>query len=289
MRSLLCLVLLVTPVAAQQGGIEVFAGETLFAAGTRTSISYLWEESSRDSFGAKLIEQRTVASIDHGVHKDLTVSALVPWVHLDLNSSVPGASANTTGPGDAAVLAKYRFFRRDWPRRGFNAAVVAGVETPTGATRETQGGVRVAPGLQPGSGSWDPFMAVTSTLSIDRWRYDAHAFYKWNTEGAQSYEDGDFFSLSAGGAYRFLHTKYPGPTASLGGGLSWRHEGRDHQFGSTLAGTGSDELHARVGLTWHPAPNMDIKLAVHAPVYQDLVGTQLAFDLRTFLAVGIRF
>jgi hypothetical protein len=286
-RPLLLSLVLTAPAAAQQGGIEVFAGETLFAAGTRTSISYLREVKSRDSLGIERVEQRAVASIDHGVHKDLTVSMLIPWVDVDLDSS--GGDASASGVGDVALLGKYRFYRRDWPRSAFNAAVLVGVETPTGTTNETQGGGRLPPGLQPGSGSWDPFFSLTGTLSVGRWRFDSNAFYKWNTEGAQSYEDGDFFSLNAGGAYRFLHTKYPGPTASASGGFEWRHKGKDEQFGSTLANTGSDELRARAGLTWHPAPNLDIKLSLHVPLHQDLNGTQLAFDHRLFLACGIRF
>ena len=71
--------------------------------------------------------------------------------------------------------------------------------------------------------------------------------------------------------------------------MTWWDKGEDEQASATLANTGSRQLLARAGLTWHPAPNMDIKLALQAPLRQDFEGTQLALDLRTFLAVGIRF
>ena len=196
---------------------------------------------------------------------------------------------SSSGLGDVALLGKFRFYKTDWKRSSFNLSLVGGVETPTGTTDESQGGVRLAAPLQPGSGSWDPFAALTSGLSLGRFGFGALVFYKLNTEGTQDYQGGDFLALQLGGRYRFLHTQYPGPTANVRVGLQWSGAGKDRKSGVTVPNTGADELLLRTGLTWHPRPNWDISLDFDVPVYQDYVGTQLGLDYRTFLAIGIRF
>lgn len=282
--------------SAQEGGIEVFAAETLFASGTRVSISHIYKSKGTlfdgsgevsDPLNRTYSEQRLVAAIDHGLLPNLTLSALLPHVSKSLDSDAGDLSGE--GFGDVALLAKWRIYKRDWRRGAFHASVIGGVETPTGETGVRDGGVRLPTSLQPGSGSWDPFLALSATLDLNRLRFDALAFHKLNNEGAQDFEDGDFTALELKGAYRFLHTKYPGPTASAKLGLQWRHESSAKQDGVSLAGTGSDELVARTGLTWHPAPQWDLSLSVDVPVYQDYEDQQLGLDYRTFLALGIRF
>lgn len=235
----------------------------------------------------ELVEQRAVLGIDHGLLPYLTLSALIPWVSKDLDSNAGGA--DSAGLGDVALLGKYRFYKTDWKRSAFHAAVIGGIETPTGVTNERSGGSRLPPGLQPGTGAWNPFVSLSANLDIDRYRFDAHAFYKLNTEGAQDHERGDFFSLTVDGAYRFLHTKYPGPTASGKLALQWRHEGRAELDGSSQTNSGSDELRMSTGLSWHPAPNIDITVSYEFPLYQDFNGEQLGQDFRTKTAIGIRF
>ena len=132
-------------------------------------------------------------------------------------------------------------------------------------------------------------MAVSANLNRGRARFDAVAFYKLNTEGSQDFEKGDFVSLEVDAAYRFLHTKYPGPTASAKLGLQWRHDGRDTTSGDKLSNTGTTALLARTGITWHPTPASDVSLSVDLPIHQRVNGKQLGLDNRVFVAVGIRF
>lgn len=294
--TLLTLLTGAAPASAQEGGIEVFAAETLFASGTRVSISHIYKRNGTrfdgtsevsDPLHRTFTEQRLVASIDHGLRPDLTLSLLAPYVHKSLDSSAGDLGGE--GFGDVALLAKWRMHKRDWKRGAVHLSLVGGVELPTGETGVRDNGMRLPVSLQPGSGSWDPFVAIAGTLDLNRYRFDALAFYKLNSEGAQSYDQGDFTSFDLKGAYRFLHTKYPGPTASAKLGLQWRHEGRAEQRGSIVAGTGSDELRVRTGLTWHPAPEWDLSLSVEVPLHQDFVDQQLGLDYRTFLALGIRF
>jgi len=296
-RPVLSLVLLVAgPAAAQDGGIEVFAAEPLFANGTRVSLTHIYESKGSLYRGSNEIsnpldlgrdEHRVVLGIDRGLLPDVAVSVLVPWVTKDFESDA--GDADGSGLGDVALVGKYRFHQTNFPRGTFNVSFVGGLELPTGTTSESQGGSRLPPGLQPGSGSWDPFFAFTSNYSVNRYRLDAGAFYKLNTEGAQSYEDGDFFSFSLDAKYRFLLRKYPGPSAAAKLGIQWRHQGRAERDGTNVTNSGSDELRARTGISWHPAPNIDFSFTVEIPVYQDFNGEQLALDYRTFLALGLRF
>ena len=281
---------------AQEGGIEVFAAGTLFAEGTRVSLSHIYKREGTLYQGSSEVpdpldrvfeEHRIVAGVDHGFRPDLTVSALLPFVTKELTSNA--GDVRSSGLGDLAVLAKFRAYKDDWKRGAFHLSAIGGLEIPTGKTSETDNGFRLPPELQPGLGSWNPFLGLSTNVNLDRLRLDALAFYKLNTEGAQDFEKGDFFSLAIGGAYRFLHTKYPGATASARLGLQWRHEGQARVAGATIANSGSDELLLRPGLAWHPKPNIDISLVVDVPLYQDVEGQQLGLDYRTFLALGIRF
>lgn len=274
----------------------MFAGSTLFESGTRTSVSHIWRERSNflsghdeisDPLDRKRTESRVVASVDHGIHRHVTLSFLLPYVEKELESNL--GRTRTAGIGDAAALAKWRFYKRDWRGGSVNFAIVGGVELPTGETNERQGGARIAPGLQAGSGSWDPFVALAMTTSNGRYRFDALALAKQNTRGAQDYEAGDLFVLQASAKYRFYHAKYPGPSASATLGLQYRHESASEQYGGRVTNSGLDALIARGTLGWHPIPRMDLSFSVDVPVHEDVNGQQLGLDVRTFLALGIRF
>lgn len=291
------LVLSLTGLAtAQEGGIEVFAAETLFATGTRGSISHIFKRKGKLLQGSDSVpntldlrrdEHRIVAAVDHGIRPDLTISALFPFVTKELESNSGDLSGS--GFGDLALLAKYRAYKQDWPRGAFHLSTIGGVEIPTGETDERDGGTRLPPELQAGLGSWNPFIGLSANLNLNRYRFDALALYKLNTEGAQDFEKGDFVSLQADAAYRFYQAKYPGPSASARLGLQWRHEGKSKLAGLTLADSGSEAFLLNAALGWHPAPNIDISLAIDLPLHEDLEGTQLGLDYRTFLALGIRF
>jgi len=282
--------------AAQAGGIEVFAAETLFAQGLRVSFTHFDERKSDlyngshevfDPLGRRLVVRRDILGIDYGVLPEVTLSALLPWVHRRATSTA--GSSSSSGPGDIALLGKVRAHQQLWKQGAFNVAVIGGIEAPTGRTGERDGGLRLAPGMQPGSGAWSPFLALSATLDIARWRFDAKGFYKRHGEGARDLRQGDFASLEVDAAYRFLHTRYPGPTASAKLGLQWRRQSRDELAGTHVAASGSTALWWRAGLGYHPTPGSDLSLSLDVPMHQHLRGTQLGLDRRLVLAAGLRF
>ena len=285
---------------AQEGGIEVFAAGTLFDDGWRVSESYLYKRKGTLYRGTSEVsdpqdrlfeEHRAVTGIDYGLFPGLTLSALFPVVYKRQEQRVAGSreTLESFGLGDIALLGKYRVYKDDWKRGAFHLSLIGGLEFPTGDTDADEDGIRLPPSLQPGSGSWDPFAAVATNLNLNRVRLDALAFYKLNTEGSQDFKEGDFFALEFAAAYRFWHTKYPGPTASARVGVQWRHRERAELDGKWLTDSGSDEIVLRPGLTFHPLPSIDLTLSVEVPVYRDLNGEQLGRDVRAFLALGFRF
>src|SRR5690242_12211673 len=85
-----------------------------------------------------------------GFHPNLDLTVIVPVItnHFDAGA----ISVGGTGLGDAMVLIKYRFYRRDSERGTTQTSVTAGPKIPTGRTnlKDSNGG-RLPAGLQPGS------------------------------------------------------------------------------------------------------------------------------------------
>jgi hypothetical protein len=100
-----------------------------------------------------------------GFYRNFDLTVLVPIVtnHFD-TASAPAVAG--TGLGDAMVLVKYRFYRRNSERGTTQASVTFGPKVPTGRTDWTgMNGQRLPAGLQPGSGSTDLFLAANWTYT----------------------------------------------------------------------------------------------------------------------------
>ena len=292
-------------VSAQDGGIEVLSGNTIFESGTRISLSHLY--SSRGSLfrgsdeigngdGLSMREHRAVLGFNYGLLPELSLSLLLPYVSKESSGHPSGVAerSSSEGLGDVALLGKYRFFSEYWTRSAFHVSAIGGLELPTGSSDEPGAAGLLPFSMQPGSGSLDAIVGLGLTLSTGRYRFDTHVIYKANNEGDGDFSEGDFFTIGGSFAYRFYHAKYPGPSASAKIGLNWRHEAPDEEVGGgALADTGLDELRFSAGLGYHPYPAIDLVALVEIPVYGDYragAGSgQLALDVRTFFGFGIRF
>lgn len=285
-----------TTAAAQSGGVETLTGEMLFSGGNRVTLNHRHSERSGLMMGSTSIadpantsasEDRTTLSFDHGISSRLTLTALLPYVQKQSESS--GVKLSSDGIGDLAILAKFLLAHDYWSRSGWHLAMAAGVEAPTGVTDARDGGGLLSPGMQPGSGSWDPFLSLSANLELDRWRFDLITLYKDNREGDQQFEAGDQLAVDLVGAYRFLHEQYPGPSANVKLGLLYRDQGQATQADATVTNSGHDRLLGRVALAWHPQPQWDLSLSVDVPLSETYDGTQLAYDYSVSLTVGMRF
>jgi len=292
--------MLCCPIAAQQGAIELFVGETLFKGGTRVSATFLHEEGGALLSGvgsvpnpSRLERSREVLvlGITHGLRRGTDLTLLAPFVRTDATflSGVSSTETDQSEPGDISLTVRQRVHHELWERSAWATSILGGVQLPTGSDDERQGGVLLPPALQAGSGSFDPFVGLASTLELDRVRIDGSLFYLRPTEGAQDYEGGGVFSASLTAGYRALMTRYPGPTVGVKGGLRYRHEGRARIDGASLGSSGREELSLQLGVTLHPSPGWDIVTTLEVPVYEDVNGSQLGVDYRLLLGVGWRF
>ncbi len=103
-----------------------------------------------------------------GFHRDLDLTVLVPVVtsHFEMPSANGNPLSGGTGLGDAMVLVKYRFYRRDSKRGTTQASLTLGPKLPTGRTDlAAMNGKRLPASLQPGSGSTDFFVAANWTYT----------------------------------------------------------------------------------------------------------------------------
>lgn len=285
---------------AQEGGLDILDGETIWADGTQVSLSEIFRRKATfyrgsdrvgDPLDQALSESRTTASINYGVLPELTLSALVPYVYRELRLGGPsGREADGAGgPGDVTLIAKYRVYKEDWHLGSFNWTVFAGGELPTGQTHDRIGGTRLPPELQPGSGSWDAIVATAATFEVDRWKVNSVLLYERNGEGARDYKFGDLLVAEVTVGRRLVVEKYPGPLLRADLGIQWRHELAAVQGGSRLADSGGDTVLLKPGIVFWPRPWWGVIVSAEIPVWRDLRRVQLGEDYGIFASISYRF
>jgi hypothetical protein len=290
--------LLLVPAAslAQEGTLDLLDGETLYARGWLFTVGYdlerkrgLLEGDSRvpDPERHEELHQAAVLATHYGLRHDLQLSLVLPYLFVaeTLESAGGRERLDASGPGDLAAIAKWRFWRWDGPHQALNLAALAGLKFPTGSDDEKEGGLRLRPDLQPGSGSWDPLAGLACTYEPYRWRFNGAFSYQKSGENSDGFSFGDriFAELAAGN--RFWLEPYPGPFLRGDLLLRYRGEGRASRPFTDLGG---DLLTAGATLAFRPQPALDLQLTVEFPLYQRLFGTQTAEEFRLSLAFGYR-
>jgi len=181
-----------------------------------------------------------------GFYRNFDLTILVPIV----TNHFGGASRPTvggTGLGDAMVLVKYRFLRRDSPRGTTQASVTFGPKIPTGRTDLTAGNGNLLPAsLQPGSGSTDFFLAAnltyTGLFKIKRLVADEDLHALLRTQGAQRTRLGSDIESRFWLSYRPYESKDVAREWFIGPVLTWLHSQDDRIADVALRGSGGDVL-----------------------------------------------
>jgi hypothetical protein len=178
-------------------------------------------EEEVDAHSSDYLYSGSIA-LGYGVTDALTVSLRLPYVNRDdlregPEEEEPGVveQGDSSGIGDLTALGKFRFLNISDGEQ--QAALMAGIKTPTGETEETTlEGELFETEHQPGSGSWDPLLGLALTQDLGSVALDASLVYAFTTEGEQDSELGDRADYSLGVSHR------------LGGGA---HE-HEHDAGS---------------------------------------------------------
>jgi len=185
-----------------------------------------------------------------GFYRNFDLTVLVPIVRNRFD--LPGIPAvEGTGLGDAMLLIKYRFYRRDSPRGTTQASVTFGPKIPTGRTNLTgENGVRLPSSLQPGSGSADLFLAAnwtyTGLFNLRRLVADEDFHALVRSQGAQATRLGDDFESRFWLSYRPYESKNVNREWFVGPALTWLHSRDDRIAGFSQSGSGGDALLAGI-------------------------------------------
>ena len=180
-----------------------------------------------------------------GFHPNFDLTVLVPVVTTRFEA--PGISLGGTGLGDAMVLVKYRFYRRDSERGTAQASVTVGPKFPTGRTDVTDGGGKLLPaGLQPGSGSTDLFVAAnwtyTGLFNVRRLVADEDFHSLLRSTGTQETNLGNDMESRFWLSYRPYETKDGSREWFIGPDLTWLYSQNESVSGVTQNGSSSNAL-----------------------------------------------
>ena len=193
---------------------------------------------------------------------DLTVLAPIVTNHFDMSGT---PSAGGTGLGDAMLLVKYRFYRRDSQRGTTQASATIGPKIPSGRTNLTDtNGKRLPAGLQPGSGSTDLFLAAnwtyTGLFNIRRLVADEDFHALLRSQGTQTTRFGSDLQSRFWLSYRPYESKNGAREWFVGPALTWLHSRDDRVAGVTQTGSSGDVLLAGITTYVGVRPGMHVWL-----------------------------
>ncbi|HEV7218113.1 MAG TPA: hypothetical protein VGN39_04505 [Terriglobales bacterium] len=201
-----------------------------------------------------------------GFFRDFDVTVLVPVVtnHFNLTGSPTLAG---TGLGDAMLLLKYRFYRRDSERGTTQASFTVGPKIPTGRTdlADIRGNLLTA-GLQPGSGSTDLLLGAnwtyTGLFNFRRLVADEDFHSLLRSQGTQSTRLGADLESRFWLSYRPYESKDVNREWFIGPALTWLHSQNDRIGGIEKIGSGGDVLLAGITTYAGVRPGMHIWLGM---------------------------
>ena len=181
-----------------------------------------------------------------GFYRNLDLTVLLPIVTNDFQM-IGTPTVGGTGLGDAMVLVKYRFYRRDSERGTTQASFTLGLKIPTGRTDLSgSNGTLLPASLQPGSGSTDLFAAAnwtyTGLFNLRRLVADEDFHALIRSKGTQATRLGNDLESRFWLSYRPYESKDGAREWFIGPVLTWLHAQDDRIAGVTQSGSGGDML-----------------------------------------------
>jgi hypothetical protein len=223
-----------------------------------------------------------------GFHPNFDLTILVPVVTSQFEMGA--REVGGTGLGDAMVLVKYRFYRRDSPRGTTQVSFSVGPKFPTGQTSLTDHSGTLLPAtLQPGSGSTDLFLAAnwtyTGLFNLRRLVADENFHSLLRSQGTQETRMGNDVESRFWLSYRPYESKNLAREWFIGPVLTWMHSGDDRIAGIYQSESGGDVLLAGITSYAGLRPGMHVWLGVDWDVAHT-AGSQF-MPLRRHISLGI--
>ena len=189
-----------------------------------------------------------------------------------------GRDERASGLGDIQLGLKYRF----WDD-GVEAALLGAVKAPTGDTSDDdRSGEKIAPELQPGTGSWDLTAGVAVSKRLTDRLSLTHAIqYTYKDEGAQDEKLGDALRSDLG---MTCSLRPAGAVPNLTAGLELQHHWvqRDRSRDDRkVLDSGGTTILLSPGLAAQLTKSVNLYCAMPIPIYQNLGGEheELKFSL----------
>src|SRR5690242_17015460 len=234
--------------AAPETAPTLFPGGGLVSVGSLFTTRGLSDGTIRPT-ARPTFANETVVNFTWGFYRDFDVTVLLPVDTIRYHA--PGSTVGGAGIGDAMVLLKYRFFRRDSQRGTNQASVTLGPKFPSGRTSLTSNGSALPAGLQPGSGSTDLFLGAnwtyTGLFNIRRLVADEDFHSLIRSQGIQRTRLGSDLESRFWISYRPYEAKDGSREWFIGPVVTWLHNQDDRIAGVGQRGSGGDV--AMVGIT----------------------------------------
>jgi len=248
----------------------------------RSQVKLVRKSGDATPAGRALNVTATPVVLAYGATPKLALFGVLPYVDKRLDMTTGGARIRRVaqGIGDAVFFGRYTVIQVDKPGDTLRIAPFAGLKTPTGSHSRRDAFGPVPRILQPGSGSWDPFVGITLTRQTLDWEFDAAAKYRFNT-GASGFTFGDEARADASFQYRiFPRTlENSGVPAFIYAVLESNliRNGKNRSLGVADPNSG--------GLTWNLVPGLQyvtdrfvLETAIQIPAIQNLNGSTLESD-----------
>lgn len=241
------------------------AHEPIFGIGPRT----IWLHGFGFEAGLNIQSYTRDAHYEMDYHTIYGVTA--DWaVSLSTHQPLNGDGANGITFGNLGISSKYRFYRNDVSGGVYHAAVLGGVDLPTGNNE-------ISPNTT------DVFAGLSGAYEGRRWLMFATGRYRLNTN-LNNIERGDAFLYDIAVGIRPIKTGYYDPDVVLMAELNGQVFGANKRDGGVIPGSEGGRLFAGFG-AWVTYRNWAFKPGVQVPV-ADNVGRESPAPRFTF---GVEF
>lgn len=246
------------------------------------------------------------ANIAYGITDNLTVGLVLPYIersnvreaHNDMGVGEAELAGDSKGLGDMSLFSQFRFYHDE----SSDIAIIAGIKTPTGETKERENdGALFESEQQPGSGSWDPFVGLSFNRSFNGIGISSNVLYTFLTEGQQQTNLGDIFNYNFAVSYRAFspegnhgHQQHDHGLGiidyvDLVLELNGDHRERVEINGMSEENTGGHTLYISPGIRLSLGHSWSVYSSVGLPVVNDLNGTQSEPDYRLIAGISKSF
>lgn len=286
MAACIWLVVFVVAAPAHAQGPTPETGATLFPGGAYVSYgSYFVSREVRDPAATApgitarpTLEHRGQFVFTWGFRRDFHLAAMLPIVTTRFDAPASSNTLGGTGLGDATILLKHRFYRRDSERGTTQASLLVGPKLPTGRTGlRDSSGARLPVGLQPGSGSTDLLLGLdytyTGLFGYKRLVADVSSRFYARSEGSQQMKLGNAFESRFWLSYRPYQTRTVDKEWFIGPTFVYQHNSRDRVAGMTRTDSGSDRLLVGVASYFGLRPGLHVWFSADFPAAQTVTGS----------------